>query len=317
MNYYIYGYTDKGQYRLKNEDAMLVNRVAVAKKRGGFGSVCINPFLTAICDGVGGEKAGDLASKLCAESLGELDFDSGTDLDSQILAIHRKLREIGVKTDSTANMQTTLCMLAVDEDGTATCYNIGDSRMYRYVKGSVRQVSVDQTYARFLYEQGAITSASEVAPEYRHAITSSVGSGTADPKIEHVRFVTQFGEEEDDTVLICSDGLSDFITRDEIEIAMKINSMTFSEKLEALCQLAMRNGSTDNVSVIGIKPWNTPEQYCMLTGTSLFNSKDPEVVRAQQECLEYQERYENQKLEQQADDLLASLRSDLEKFKAL
>ena len=98
---------------------------------------------------------------------------------------------------------------------------------------------------------------------------------------------------------------------------MKINSMTFSEKLEALCQLAMRNGSTDNVSVIGIKPWNTPEQYCMLTGTSLFNSKDPEVVRAQQECLEYQERYENQKLEQQADDLLASLRSDLEKFKAL
>lgn len=317
MNYYIYGYTDKGQYRLKNEDALLINRVTVAKKRGGFGSVCINPFLAAVCDGVGGEKAGDLASKLCAESLGALDFDSGLDLDSEILAIHNKLKEIGIKTDTTANMQTTLCLLAVDEDGTAACYNVGDSRMYRYVKGSVRQVSVDQTYARYLYEQGQITSAAEVVPELRNAITSSIGSCTSDPKIEHVRFVTQFGEEEDDTVLICSDGLSDFITKDEIEIAMKITSMTFSEKLEALCQLAMRNGSTDNVSVVGIKPWHTPDQYRQLTGNSLFTSKDPDAVRAQQECLAYQEKYETQKLEQQADELLASLYKDLEEFKAL
>ena len=313
MNYYIYGYTDKGRYRLKNEDAMLVNRVAVTK--GGFGSVCIAPFLAAVCDGVGGEKAGELASQICASALAQTQYDSGTDLDNTIMSIHNKIIRTGVSGDETINMQTTLCLLAVDEDGRAACCNIGDSRMYRYVNGTIRQLTVDQTYGRFLYEKGEIASSADLSPELQKAIVSSIGSVVQDPVIEHISFTTPFGEEEDDTVLICSDGLSDFITKDEMEIAMKITSMTFAEKLEALCQLAMRNGSTDNVSIVGVKPWNTPEQYRRLTGQEMTSRRDEAAVKAQQECLAYEERFSNSKLSQQSEQSLADLFADLERFK--
>ncbi|MBR6045193.1 MAG: serine/threonine-protein phosphatase [Ruminococcus sp.] len=315
MNYYIYGYTDKGPYRLKNEDAMLVNRVTVTK--GGYGSVCIAPFLAAVCDGVGGEKAGELASQICCSALASLDYDSGTDLDHEIMSIHNKIIRTGVSGDETINMQTTLCMLAVDEDGTANCCNVGDSRMYRYVDGSIRQLSTDQTYSRFLYEKGAIASQRELDPELRKAIVSSIGSVVQDPDVEHLRFMSYFGEQEDDTVLICSDGLSDFITKDELEIAMKITSMTFAEKLEALCQLAIRNGSTDNVSIVGIKPWTTPDQYRALTGLDFTPKRDDSQVKAQQECLAYEQRFQSAKLEEEAENSLASLFADLEKFKSL
>lgn len=312
MNYYIYGYTDKGPYRLNNEDAMLINRVAVTK--GGYGSVCISPLLAAVCDGVGGENSGELASQICVSTLASIDYDSSTDLDHCIRRIHNKIIRTGVSGDDTINMQTTLCLLAVDENGYAACYNVGDSRMYRYVRGCIRQVSVDQTYGRFLYEKGEIASSKELAPELQGAIVSSIGSLLQEPQIEHTSFITEFGDEEDDTVLICSDGVTDFITKDELEIAMKITSMTFSEKLEALCQLAIRNGSTDNVSIVGVKPWTTPEQYCRLTGSPMTNKKDEEAVRAQKECLEYQERYENLKLEELSENSLAALYADLESF---
>ncbi|MBR6874466.1 MAG: serine/threonine-protein phosphatase [Ruminococcus sp.] len=312
MNYYIYGYTDKGPYRLHNEDAMLINRVTVTK--GGYGSVCIAPLITCVCDGVGGESAGELASQMCASTLGTVNYDSGFDLDRCIQRIHSKIIRTGISDDNKINMQTTLCLLAIDEHGAACCCNIGDSRMYRYVRGSIRQISVDQTYARFLYEKGEIASSKELAPELQSAIVSSVGSLLNEPQIEHTDFVTPFGEEEDDTVLICTDGLTDFITKDELEIAMKITSMTFSEKLEALCQLAIRNGSTDNVTILGIKPWRTPEEYTRITGTTLTDKKDEDIVRAQRECLEYQDRYETQKLEELSENSLAALYADLESF---
>ena len=310
MNYYIYGYTDKGPYRLNNEDAMLINRVTVTK--GGFGSVCIAPLLAAVCDGVGGENAGELASQICASSLAAIDYDSSVDLDRCIHRIHGKIIRTGVSGDKTVNMQTTLCLLAIDEYGRSMCLNVGDSRMYRYVNGCIRQISVDQTYGRFLYEKGVISSVRELDPEEQGAIVSAVGSVLQDPQIEHFRFVNPFGEEPDDTVLICSDGLSGFITKDALEIAMKITSMTFSEKLEALCQLAIRNGSTDNVSIVGIKPWTTPEQYEQLTGTPLSNKRDEDAVQAQMDCLEYQLRYESQKLEDLADKSFESLLAGLE-----
>lgn len=315
MNYYIYGYTDKGPYRLKNEDAMLVNRVTVTK--GGYGSVCIAPFLAAVCDGVGGEKAGELASQICASSLAELDYDSSVDLDRTIMSIHNKIIRTGVSADHTVNMQTTLCMLAVDEDGTANCCNVGDSRMYRYVQGTIRQLTTDQTYSRFLYEKGEITSAADLDPELQNAIVSSIGSVVQDPDVQHMRFMKMFGEEPDDTVLICSDGLSDFITQDEFEIAMKITSMTFAEKLEALCQLAIRNGSTDNVSIVGIKPWNTPAEYEALTGLPFSAGKDEGTVKAQQECLAYEVRYRMSKLAELSRSMLDAMDEDFEKFKKL
>lgn len=314
MNYYIYGYTDKGNFREKNEDCMLINRETVRK--GGFESVCIAPFLSAVCDGVGGEQAGEIASELCVRYLSVTDYDSSADLDNRIMHIHNSIIKHGIRSPESINMQTTLCCLAVDETGAAMCYNVGDSRMFRYTNGCIRQISTDQTYGRFLFEQGEVEKLDDLDQSVKNAIVSSVGSVLQKPNIQHVDFVTPFGKDDDDTVLICSDGVSDYVSADEFEIAMRITHMTFKEKLEALCELAVRNGSTDNVSIIGIKPWKTQEEYEKLIGGVKQHEERVDNVRAENACLAYQQRFQNSQLMEQAENSLAKLFDDLENFKS-
>ncbi len=313
MNYYIYGFTDKGDYRKHNEDCMLINREIVRK--GGLESVCIAPFLSAVCDGVGGEQSGEIASELCASYLSALNYDSSVDLDKHIMSVHKKVIKKGLAMPDSLNMQTTLCCLAVDEFGRAACYNVGDSRMYRYVNGHARQISIDQTYGRFLIEKGEIDKLNDLEPAMQNAIVSSIGSVLQDPSIEHFYFVNQFGKEPDDVVIICSDGVSDCLTVDEIEIAMKLDSMNFVEKIDALCQVAVRNGSTDNASIIGIKTWETQEQYESLRGKNITQEEKVEVIRAEQDCLAYEQRYQNSLLMERAEDSLLHLFEDLDEFK--
>lgn len=270
MNYYIYGFTDKGNYRSNNEDSMLIYREVI--QSGGCEATVSAPFLTAICDGVGGEQAGEIASRLCLQHLSILDYSSKTNLDETLLNIHNKIKKCGISDAGAVNMQTTLCCLAVDENGSATCINVGDSRMYRYVNGSARQISCDQTYGRFLYENGEINDLDELDPKMQSAIISSMGSVLQQPLIDYTQFVSEFGGESDDTVFICSDGISDYVSLDEIEIAMSLD-LPFKDKVEALCELSLKNGSTDNISLIGIKPYHNEQDL-----EKLLNITAPEEI---------------------------------------
>lgn len=106
-----------------------------------------------------------------------------------------------------------------------------------------------------------------------------MGSVLQNPKIDSFPFVTPFGLEYDDTVFIFSDGVSDFISTDEIEIAMSLE-LPFKDKIEALCELALKSGSTDNISVIGIKPFNSPEEYDNIIAPKIVRKEEfvPQVA---------------------------------------
>lgn len=264
MNYYIYGYTDAGSVRDHNEDAVLVDRRV--SDGGSLEAAVAAPFITAVCDGVGGENAGEQASGLCLEELARVNYSSSADLKRILLGIHTDIKKKGVSEAGYGNMQTTLCALAVDENGKALCVNVGDSRMYRYVNGTVRQISVDQSYGQFMYEKGQIDSTDELAPEYRSGIISAMGSSQSDPEIAQTPLITEFGEEPDDMMIIVSDGVSDFVSEGEMEIGLSMD-LPVSEKIIALAKLAVMNGSTDNVSVIGIKPYIDDEELRALTVT--------------------------------------------------
>ncbi len=293
MNYYIYGFTDKGNFRDHNEDSLLIDHEVV--QIGGCEATVAAPFLSAVCDGVGGEQAGEIASRLCLQHLSIIDYSSKTDMNDTILNIHNRIKKCGISNAGAVNMQTTLCCLSVDEDGVACCINVGDSRMYRYVNGAARQISCDQTYGQFLYENGEINDMDELDPQMRSAIISSMGSVLQKPQIDFTQFVSEFGEEDDDTVFICSDGISDFVSLDEIEIAMSLD-LPFKDKIESLCELALKNGSTDNISLIGIKPYRQPEDLEAL----LKKDSEPEEEPAQEITIAVEEK-------QLADDSIASL----------
>lgn len=262
MNYYIYGYTDVGSYRENNEDAVLVDHLVL--NSGSAEAAVSAPFIAAVCDGVGGENAGELASKLCLQHLSILEYSSATDMKQKLMTIHGKIKRSGVYNDNAVNMQTTLCALAVDENGKALCVNVGDSRMYRFVNGSIRQISIDQSYGRFLYEHGKIEDPDDLSPEYQNAIISSIGSTKNEPEISQTPLVNEFGAEPDDMIIIVSDGISDYVSENEFEIGLAMD-LPISEKITALAKLAIMNGSTDNVSIVGIKPYIDKEELEALT----------------------------------------------------
>ena len=267
MNYYIYGYTDTGNFRNHNEDSILIDHEVL--DRGGYEASVSAPFITAVCDGVGGENAGELAAKLCLQHLSILDYTSNCDLEKTILNIHNKIKKSGVTAENAANMQTTLCGLAIDENGKGICVNVGDSRMYRYVNGTIRQISIDQSYGQFLYEHGQIDKMDELKPEYQNAIISSIGSTVNEPEIVQTPLVSEFGVEPDDMIIIISDGISDYVTEAEFEVGLALD-LPVIDKLEALAKLALINGSSDNVSIIGIKPYVDDEELEALTVAESF-----------------------------------------------
>ena len=262
MRYYIYGYTDTGSYRDNNEDAVLVNKEIITE--GFCESVADAPFITAVCDGVGGENAGELASKLCLQYLSIVDYTSATDMKQVLMNIHGKIKRKGVRVKDAANMQTTLCALAVDEDGKGMCINVGDSRMYRFVNGTIRQISSDQSYGQYMYNKGVIDDIEELDPKYRKAIISSMGSTRSEPDVTQTPLVSEFGAEPDDMIILTTDGVSDYLTENEFEVGLSMD-LPISEKLVALAKLAIMNGSQDNVSIIGIKPFLDFEELAALT----------------------------------------------------
>jgi serine/threonine protein phosphatase PrpC len=262
VNYYIYGYTSKGAVRGENEDRILID--GRIKSDGSRYSIVSAPFITAVCDGVGGEKAGELAAQTCLEELAKVQYRSDVDIKGVVNDIHRKVKKSGVIGEGTLNMQTTLCALAVDENGEAVCINVGDSRMYRYVNAAIRQISTDQSYRQFVYEHGSEGEEKHIDPKLQNAIVSSIGSLSNDPEIEVVQLVTRFGKEPDDMILIVSDGISDFVSEQQLEIGMGLD-LPIGQKLEAIAQLAADNGSQDNISIIGIKPYITKQELEAIT----------------------------------------------------
>ena len=266
MNYYIYGLTSKGNVRENNEDRILIYKDVVSD-----GSCCTTlsaPFIAAVCDGVGGENAGEVAAQLCLEQLSDIVYHADVDLKREVLNIHHDIKRKGIGESLSVNMQTTLCALAVDENGEAMCVNVGDSRMYRFVNAAIRQISTDQSYRQFVYEHGDEGAVAKIAPNLENAIVSSVGSVTNDPEVELVPLVTSFGKEPDDTILIVSDGISDYVTEQQLEIGMGLD-LPLSQRLEAIAQLALDNGSVDNLSIVGIKPYITKRELENITSENV------------------------------------------------
>ena len=179
--YYCCGITEKGAPE-HNEDAMLLHHSVLT---GGALQIGVDePFLAAVCDGVSGEQAGEIASQTCLTLLAGIEYSRRINLRRTILEIHNKITAESRKQENTANMQTTLVGIAVDETHALHCCNVGDSRLYRYRAGSLEQISRDQTLVQMLYEEGTITSEEKKVHTHRHIVMPVIGNLEAEPKPE-------------------------------------------------------------------------------------------------------------------------------------
>ena len=244
--YYCCAITDKG-IRPHNEDALLVHKTILTD--GVTERKLKPPFLIAVADGVSGEQSGELASEMCVKMLKDVPFSSKTDMLAVLMQIHTNLAQIGAKHQNTMNMQTTLCAVGIDERGNMHTINVGDSRLYRFRDATLTQLSKDQTLVQVLFDNGTITHEERRTHKHRNIIFPVIGNVSNVPKFdissEHQKL------QPNDILLLCSDGLSDYVTDEEINLILQ-NPAPLVRRLQLLLELADSNGSRDNITLVAL-----------------------------------------------------------------
>ena len=230
-----------GLVREHNEDALLVCRQVVRDSELNT-SAFLSPedrYVVAVCDGLGGQNAGEVASMDAATQLahrvatlrpGQPFARVQQLLHEWIKEEHAYLMALGEEDPSMSGMGTTLVGLLFYE-GHVCWMNCGDSRLYRFREGILRQLSSDHSLYSITHRE-----------EDQHVITNCLGGG-ADEAFLDVTDIT--GEvHEGDLFLLCSDGLTDMLTDEEIE-----QVLATTPEANALTQAAVEHGGRDNVSV--------------------------------------------------------------------
>ena len=248
MRFNTYGITDIGKYRKKNEDAIIIGESICTD--GTLETEMAPPFFAAVCDGVGGEKSGEIASSMTLEKLLMTTYTKVTELKTRVFGIHDELIEYGREHPESFNMQTTLCLVAFDADNNISCINVGDSRAYLLKDGNLKQISTDQSLSQFLNETGRTKIFEKDSEKIKHVIISSLGNTKQYPMVD----LTNISEklETGDTLMICSDGISDKLSGSDIKTVLGL-SETIGKKAERLIDMAAKKGSRDNLSIILIE----------------------------------------------------------------
>jgi serine/threonine protein phosphatase PrpC len=223
------GRTDVGRQRTANEDSLFVS-----------------PPVFAVADGMGGAKAGEVASAVAVEAV-EAAPDSTDPAEAQLAGIvrdaNRRIYELAVADESRRGMGTTLTLAKVHGDEVSLAH-VGDSRAYRLRAGELEQLTRDHSLVAELERSGQITAEAAEHHPQRSIITRALGP---EPDVE-VDTYTLAGR-EGDVFLICSDGLTSMISDEEVSSILR-SAESLAEAAEALVRAANQSGGKDNITVI-------------------------------------------------------------------
>ena len=247
-----------GNIRDKNEDNFFLNGITLDSSiKGTVTATYKSPNgLFAVCDGMGGEVSGEVASAIAVSTLGEfyqkvqeqkVSFTSLIEsyTEEANARICAEMRKNGGK-----RMGTTYVLLYI-ENNTAYIYNIGDSRAYLLRDGKLTQLSHDHTQVSQLIKMNILTPEEAKAHPERNRLTQHLGIFSEEMIIEPYA-VEPLMIISGDTFLLCSDGLTDMLTDDEIEEVMK-QGKDPKEMAEKLVEAALLEGGKDNITVMVAK----------------------------------------------------------------
>lgn len=201
----------------------------------------------AVADGMGGHKAGEVASGKAVRVLKEiLSTESAVSEDRMRYAFGRANREVYLESEKDASkkgMGTTLTALWFAEDYVVLGH-VGDSRAYRLRGEELIRASTDHSYVEELVKIGAITPEMARTHPQRNVITRSIGPW---PRVE--ADVQTFDLEDGDVWLLCSDGLTMYMEDEKIRNILT-SEASWHKKVAELVQAALDAGGADNVTVL-------------------------------------------------------------------
>ena len=233
--------TDLGAVRTQNQDAYQVEKLDK------------NTLLCVVCDGMGGAKAGNVASTLAAEVFTQevkraWKSDLSVDRLEQVLRGAVKLANFTVydqaqQFEDFSGMGTTL-VAALIRGKRTTVVNVGDSRAYFITDDGIRQITTDHSLVQMMIARGELTP--EKAKRYpgKNLITRAIGT---EAQVECDVF--ELDTAKDTCILLCTDGLSNLM--DDQEILFEIaHSQDRGDCCERLLDIAKKRGAPDNVTSV-------------------------------------------------------------------
>lgn len=242
-----HGTTHVGLERENNEDAFLVLALP-----GGR-------LLAAVADGVGGHRAGEVASKLSCDTLaatagrGVLDqLDESPANWSGVLSAmaHEAHRAIAARARENeweyAGMGCTLTLVLAGRSGFAYA-QVGDSRLYQLADGSLRQLTRDQTVANALFEAGRIDNAQLASHPDNKVLEQALGLRVAGSPLKIAQGEGDLAS--GNYLLLCSDGLWDAVPDSEIA-SILLSAHDLRDGSSALREAALAGGGRDNITTV-------------------------------------------------------------------
>lgn len=237
----IWGATDRGMVRKQNQDYYRQQELAEGQ------------FLAVVCDGMGGSKSGDVASRLASEVfLQDVEQSVYPDMEqteivkmlvSAVKNANRAVYEQSQVSSDFTGMGTTLVAVYL-QNSDAYVVNVGDSRCYYVARDEIAQITEDHSVVGLMVARGQITEEEARNHPNKNLITRAVGT---EPNVECDCFYLRLKEGE--YLLLCSDGLSNMVTRPELLYEITHGS-DGTEICQKMIEIAKKRGAPDNVTVI-------------------------------------------------------------------
>jgi protein phosphatase len=267
--------TDKGKKRLNNEDAFVIFRTGRywQKIMSNLPAGALpdrheeNAYAMAVADGMGGLAAGEVASSMVLTTMVNLML---TSVKWALKLDHPEFREKEIREgiergiEYLSKADTAIENRADQEQsykGMGTTFtasytfgddlfvlHVGDSRAYLYRNGKLSQITHDHTVAQELADRGDIPQSAVEKHRLKHILTRSIGhsGGKLNVEVHHLKL------ENNDLLLLCTDGLNDMISDEQISAAMS-GDESIQERCQALTNLALQQGGKDNITVVMAK----------------------------------------------------------------
>jgi protein phosphatase len=224
------GLSHRGRRRRHNEDAYVVQ-----------------PPLFAVADGMGGAKAGEVASALAADAVQESGND-GESGEARVSALieeaNRRVFRRASEDREASGMGTTMTVALVESDEVAIGH-VGDSRAYLIRDGRLEQLTDDHSLVAELVRSGKLTPEEAETHPQRSVITRALGT-EADVDVDTFSVRSAPG----DLFLLCSDGLTSMVDDETILDAVERNRADLEVAAKALINAANRGGGEDNITVV-------------------------------------------------------------------
>lgn len=211
-----------------------------------YGSAELGLWLVA--DGMGGHDYGEIASAIARETVVR-EVQAGHDLVQAIRAADTEILRISRQQQRRLPMGTTIAGARIHDHHFEVAW-VGDSRVYLFSDGRLRQLSQDHSIVQGLIEQGALTSEQARHHPQRNVITQALGITDPDRlNIETVAGKLAHG----DQLLLCSDGLTEELDDRELERVLARGEITAQECVDRLVLAALAHGGSDNITAVLIR----------------------------------------------------------------